>query len=40
MEFAETYNCAIFANIATAEQQHTDAVGLLIAQYGLTDPIA
>ncbi|MEN6426007.1 MAG: DUF2202 domain-containing protein [Phycisphaerales bacterium] len=39
LEFAETYSCAIFANIATAEQRHMDAVGLLIAKYDLTDPI-
>jgi hypothetical protein len=39
LEFAELYDCPIFANIAAAEQRHMDAVGLLILKYGLDDPI-
>lgn len=30
----------VFANIATSEQQHMDAVALLLARYGLPDPAA
>lgn len=30
----------VFANIALSEQQHTDAVRLLIETYGLEDPVA
>lgn len=39
LSFAETYGCAVFSNIAAAEQRHMDAVGLLVIKYGLEDPI-
>jgi hypothetical protein len=37
--FAEKWNCPIFTNIAGAEQQHLEAVGLLITKYGVMDPV-
>ena len=39
-EFGTLYDCPIFSKIAAAEQRHMDAVGMLIARYGLVDPIA
>ena len=39
LEFAQLYDCPIFANIAAAEQRHMDAVGMLILKYGLDDPV-
>jgi hypothetical protein len=37
--FAEMWKTPIFTNIASAEQRHMDAVGLLITKYGLDDPV-
>jgi len=37
--FAELWKAPVFTNIAAAEQRHMDAMGLLIAKYGLTDPV-
>jgi len=36
----ESWNQAIFENIAASEQKHMDAVKGLIVQFGLTDPVA
>ena len=35
---AGKWNCPAFTNIAGAAQRHLDAVGLLMAKYGLQDP--
>ena len=37
--FAELWKTPVFTNIAGAEQRHMDAVGLLVAKYGLKDPV-
>ena len=34
----EKYGLAVFANIARSEQQHMNAVGALLAKYGVTPP--
>lgn len=34
----EQWGLQIFENIAASEQRHFDAIGVLIARYGLTDP--
>jgi len=39
LSFAEKYGCAVFSNIAAAEQRHMDAMNLLVIKYGLEDPI-
>jgi hypothetical protein len=39
LTFAEMYDCPIFTNIADSEKRHMAAVGLLIGEYGLTDPV-
>ena len=36
----ESWLAPLFANIAAAEQQHMDAVGKMLSQYGLPDPVA
>jgi len=36
----ETWNLAVFQNIAKSEQSHTDSVLALIERYGLSDPAA
>lgn len=36
----DLYGVAIFSNIAASEQQHMDAVGVLIERYELDDPVA
>lgn len=36
----ETWNLAVFQNIAKSEQTHTDSVLALIERYGLSDPAA
>lgn len=38
--FSDTYGVRVFANIATSEQQHFDAVGALLTTYGVADPSA
>lgn len=38
LEFADEYGTRQFGNIARAEQQHMDAVRVLLDRYGLTDP--
>ena len=38
LTLSEDWDLAIFANIAGSEQRHMDAVGSLIAKYGLFDP--
>jgi hypothetical protein len=35
----EKWNIPIFANIASSEQTHTDAVKALLVQYGIKDPV-
>ena len=39
LHLSAKWNVPIFARIAAAEQQHMDAVGRLLAKYGLSDPI-
>jgi hypothetical protein len=39
LALAEKWNEPIFTNIAQSEQRHMDAVGQLIAKYGLEDPV-
>lgn len=39
LALAEMWDCPVFANISVAEQRHMDAIGRLIARYGLADPI-
>lgn len=39
LEFSETWNLNVFANIAASEQTHMDAVLKLIEKYSLTDPV-
>jgi len=39
LTLSEDWDLAIFANIAGSEQRHMDAVGSLIAKYGLIDPV-
>lgn len=36
--FSDTYGVRVFANIARSEQQHFDAVGVLLRTYGVPDP--
>lgn len=36
----DAWNFQVFANIARSEQNHMDAVGTLLARYGLPDPAA
>jgi hypothetical protein len=38
--FADKYPAVVFDRIATAEDQHLDAVRTLLARYGLSDPTA
>ncbi len=38
MVMAEKYDLPIFANIASSETNHYDAIGILISAYNLTDP--
>lgn len=38
--FFEAYNKPVFSNIASAEQQHMDAVKTLLDRYGIADPVA
>ena len=35
----EQWNLPVFTNISKAEQQHMDAVGVLLERYGLEDPV-
>ncbi len=35
----EKWGLSIFTNISNSEQRHMDALGLLIEQFGITDPI-
>jgi hypothetical protein len=37
--FGEQWPLPLFANIARSEQRHLDAVGRLLAKYGVTDPL-
>lgn len=37
---SQTYADPVFANIAESEQRHFDAIGALIARYGVADPAA
>ncbi len=39
LTLAPLWDCPVFTKIAAAEQRHMDAVGLLIAKYGLVDPV-
>ncbi|HUV12884.1 MAG TPA: DUF2202 domain-containing protein [Acidobacteriota bacterium] len=39
LTLSEDWDLNIFANIARSEQRHMDAVGTLIAKYGLSDPV-
>lgn len=39
LTLSEDWDLNIFANIARSEQRHMDAVGNLIAKYGLNDPV-
>lgn len=39
LTFQGQYDVNIFANIATSEQVHTDAVLMLLDRYGLEDPV-
>lgn len=39
LSFAQMYGCAVFSNIAAAEQRHMDAMGLLVIKYRLKDPV-
>ena len=36
----DKWNVPIFSNIATSEQEHTDAIKSLLTQYGVQDPSA
>lgn len=38
--FYDIYQKAVFSNIASAEQQHMDAVKTLLDRYGIADPVA
>jgi hypothetical protein len=38
--FGQTYDAPVFDRIAASEQQHFDAVGTLLARYGVADPAA
>ena len=38
--FSDTYDVRVFANITRSEQQHFDAVGVLLTTYGVPDPSA
>ena len=38
--FSDTYGVRVFANITRSEQQHFDAVGVLLTTYGVPDPSA
>jgi hypothetical protein len=40
LALAATWNLPVFSTIARAEQQHMDAVGVLLERYGLADPAA
>lgn len=40
LAIAEMYDIRSFSNIAESEQTHMDAVGRLLEQYGLEDPVA
>lgn len=40
MYAGQTAHSSIFANIATSEQRHTDAVRDLLEEYGIADPAA
>ena len=37
---ADQWQVQVFDNLSSAEQTHTDAVGVLLERYGLTDPSA
>ncbi len=37
LTLAQLWDCPVFTRIAASEQRHMDAVGLLIARYGLVD---
>lgn len=39
LEMYDLWELPVFRNIARAEQAHMNAVGRLIARYGLTDPV-
>lgn len=39
LTLAQLWDCPVFTRIAASEQRHMDAVGLLIARYGLVDPV-
>lgn len=38
--FGQTYDAPVFDRIAASEQQHFDAIGTLVARYGVADPAA
>lgn len=39
LQLFDLWGVNIFSNIAGSEQQHMDSAGLIIAKYGLTDPV-
>jgi hypothetical protein len=39
LKLTEKYDVKIFANIAKAEQQHMDAIKILLENYEIEDPI-
>lgn len=39
LTLAQLWDCPVFTRIAASEQRHMDAVALLIARYGLVDPV-
>ena len=39
LTLADQWDIQVFSNIANAEQQHMDAVGVLLDRYGIEDPV-